>query len=128
MYHSLNDKKYKDGEHIHVCQRLEKSRELEGCGKLEEGSGGGPRRTMVMNVQHPDCDRVNFLVVTLCYSSGRGYHLGEVGERYTGFLCLISCSCMWSYNVLKIKSLIKSKYGCHIDNNRQDTCNYGESG
>ena len=89
---------------------------------LKEQCGDG-------NVLHPDCNSVNILVVMLCYSSGRGYHLGETGEKAHRislhyFLQLhvsLQCSQNKKFNE-------KSKCGCHLDNNSQDTCNYGQSG
>lgn len=80
MYHSLNDKNYKDGEHIRVCQRLRgKVGSWRGVGSWKEVGVALKEQCGDGNVQHSDCDSVNFLVVTLGYSSGRGYHLGETG-------------------------------------------------
>ena len=45
---------------------------------------------------------VNVLVVILCYNLARHYHWEEVGEGYTGSLCIISYSCMRFYNYLKL--------------------------
>ena len=82
IYYSLNDKNYKDGEHISACQGLRrKAGSWRGVGSWKEVSVALKEQCGDGNVLHPDCNSVNILVVMLCYSSGRGYHLGETGEK-----------------------------------------------
>lgn len=44
----------------------------------------------------------------LFYSFARCYHGGKLGKGYMSSLCVISYNCLWIYNALKIKSLIKN--------------------
>lgn len=53
------------------------------------------------------CDQCEYLVVILCFSFARCCHWGKWVNSMQD-LCVISYNCMWIYNFLIIKSLIKN--------------------
>ena len=99
----LNWEKCKNGEQVNGCWRLR------GC---EQG------RSVAIKGQHEGslwrwrCSvsrlyQCQYLVVKLCFSFKRYFPWGKLWKRHTGSLYVISYNCMWIYNDLKIKSLMK---------------------
>ena len=60
-----------------------------------------------------DVDRTDISILTMIFShrAARCYHLQETGEGYLGSFCIISINCLWIYNDLKTKCVIKQSMG-----------------
>ena len=71
MYHSLNDKNYKDGEHIRVCQRLRrKVGSWRGVGSWKEVGVALKEQCGDGNVQYHDCSNASLpkLALHCCFT------------------------------------------------------------